>query len=220
MVGARLNKLSFNFIPEDIGRIGSDDDHIYITIPDQIEILIDGKNLLDDYGFGFGMFPLDFFSQDKHFFDGKLQVGVCGCSCYGCCDLHVDVNSTNDMVVWSTGPYVNRTEYIFDKNEYTETINKFTEKYVNSESYSKISEIISNELRNTEIETGYVYSMFRFYWYGKTIILCFETEEEETEENCYRRWNGETEKNYHIDWNGNIENLIEEIIKFKREIYE
>jgi len=209
-----LNKLSFNFIPEDIGQIGSDDNYVLINIPDQIEILIDGKNQFD----GFGMYPMDFFSQDKHFFDGKLQVGVCGCSCYGCCDKHVDVNSTNDKVVWSTGPYVNRTEYIFDKNEYTEIINRFTEKYVNNESYSKIREIIMKEFNNTEIETGYVYSMFRFYWYGETIILCFEKDEEETEESYYIRWSGESEKNYHIDWHGNIEKLIEEINKFKKEI--
>jgi hypothetical protein len=164
------------------------------------------------------MYPLDFFSQGKHFFDGKLQVGVCGCSCYGCSDKHVDVNSTNDTVVWSAGPYVNRTEYIFDKDEYTKIINRYTEKYVNNELYSKAREIILNELKDTEIEKGYAYSMFRFYLYGETIILCFEKDEEETEESYYRKWSGETKKNYHIDWHGNIEKLIEEINKFKKEI--
>ena len=209
-----MNKLSFNFIPEDIGQIGSDDNYVLINIPDQIEILIDGQNQ-----FGrFGMFPLDFFSQDKHFFDGKLQVGVCGCSCYGCCDKHVDVSSTNDTVVWSTGPYVNRTEYVFDKDEYTEIINRFIEKYVNNESYTKIREIIMKEFNNTEIEPGYIYNMFRLYDYGTEIIICFEKDLEETEESYYSRWNGETEKNYYIRWNNNIEKLIEEINKFKKAI--
>jgi len=164
------------------------------------------------------MYPKDFFSQDKHFFDGKLQVGVCGCSAYGCGDTYVDVNSTDDTVVWLTGPYVNRTEYIFDKQEYTEIINRYTEKYVNSESYSRVKEIILKELKNTEIEPGYVYNMFRFYWYGDEIILCFELDVEETEESYYSKWSGETEKNYNIRWNGNIEKLIEEIIKFKKSI--
>ena len=204
-----MNKISFKFIQEDFC------EDLGIIIADQIEILIDGKNQLNDQGFG--MFPSDFFSQDKHFFKGKLQVGICGCSCYVCGDTHVDVNSTNNTVVWSTGPYVDRTEYIFDKNEYTDIINKFTEKYVNKEYYSKINEIILKELKNTEIETDYVYNMFRLYEHESTIILCFEKDEEETEENCYRRWNGETEKNYYIRWNGNIETLIKEIKEFKKE---
>jgi len=205
-----MNKLSFEFIENHL-----DYDRGF-SIPDQIVALIDGKEQLLD--FGFGMFPSDFFSQDKHFFKGKLQVGICGCSCYVCCDQHVDVNSTNDTVVWSTGPYVNRTEYTFDKNEYTKIINRFTEKYLDKETYSKINEIILKELENTEIEPGYVYNMFRFYEYGTTIIICFEKKEiEDTEEKYYSRWNGETEKKYHIEWNGNIENLIKEINEFKKE---
>jgi len=203
-----MNKLSFEFIKEHFAEDRG------FTIPDQIVALIDGKNLLLD--FGYGMFPSDFFSQDKHFFNGKLQVGICGCSCYVCCDQHIDVNSTNDTVVWSTGPYVNRTEYIFDKNEYTEIINRFTEKYLDKETYSKINEIILKELKNKEIETGYVYNMFRLYEYGTTIIICFETKEiEDTEKNYYSRWNGETEKNHYIEWDGNIENLIKEINEIK-----
>jgi hypothetical protein len=207
-----MNKLSFEFIKEHL-----DEDRGF-TIPDQIVILIDGKNLLLD--FGYGMFPSDFFSQDKHFFDGKLQVGICGCLCYQCCDTHVDVNSTNKTVVWSTGPYVNRTEYTFDKDKYTEIINRFIDKYLDKESYSKTNEIILKELENTEIEKGFVYNMFRFYNYGTTIIICFETEKGEVaEEIYYSRWNGETEKNYYIDWNGNIETLINEINEFKKELF-
>jgi len=87
-----MNKLSFEFIEEHL-----DEDRGF-DIPDQIVALIDGKNQLLD--FGYGMFPSDFFSQDKHFFAGKLQIGICGCSCYVCCDQHVDVNSTNNTVVW------------------------------------------------------------------------------------------------------------------------
>jgi len=199
-----MNKLSFEFIKEHFVEDRG------FTIPDQIVALIDRKNQLLD--FGYGMFPSDFFSQDKHFFNGKLQVGICGCSCYGCCDQHIDVNSTNDTVVWSTGPYVNRIEFTFDKNEYTEIINRFTEKYLDKETYSKINEIILKELENKEIETGYVYNMFRLYEYGTTIIICFETKKiEDSEENYYSRWNGETEKNCYIDWNGNFETLIKEI---------
>jgi len=199
-----MNKLSFEFIKEHFAEDRG------FTIPDQIVALIDGKNQLLD--FGYGMFPSDFFSQGKHFFEGKLQVEICGCSCYVCCDQHIDVNSTNDTVVWSTGPYVNRTEFTFDKNEYTEIINRFTEKYLDKEIYSKINEIILKELENKEIETGYVYNMFRLYEYGTTIIICFETKKiEDTEENYYSRWNGETEKNCYIDWNGNFETLIKEI---------
>jgi len=116
-----MNKLSFEFIKEHFAEDRG------FSIPDQIVALIDGKEQLLD--FGYGMFPSDFFSQDKHFFNGKLQIGICGCSCYVCCDQHVDVNSTNDAVVWSTGPYVDRTQYTFDRNEYTETINRFTDIY-------------------------------------------------------------------------------------------
>jgi len=86
-----MNKLSFEFIKEHFAEDRG------FTIPDQIVALIDGKNQLLD--FGYGMIPSDFFSQDKHFFAGKLQVGICGCSCYVCCDQHVDVNSTNNTVV-------------------------------------------------------------------------------------------------------------------------
>ena len=207
-----MNKLSFEFIKEHFAEDRG------FTIPDQIVALIDGKNLLLD--FGYGMFPSDFFSQGKHFFEGKLQVEICGCSCYVCCDQHIDVNSTNDTVVWSTGPYVNRTEFTFDKNEYTEIINRFTEKYLDKEIYSKINEIILKELENKEIETGYVYNMFRLYEYGTTIIICFETKKiEDTEENYYSRWNGETEKNCYIDRNGNFETLIKEINEIKFRIY-
>jgi len=205
-----MNKISFEFIKEHFAEDRG------FTIPDQIVILIDGKDILLD--FGYGMFPSDFFSQDKHFFEGKLQVGVCGCSCYECCDTHVDVDSTNDTVVWLTGPYVDRTQYTFDRNEYTEIINRFTDIYLDKKSYSKINEIILKELENTETETNYVYYMFRLYNYGTTIIIYFKTEEiEDTEEKYYRKWNEETEKKYYIGWDGNIETLIKEINEFKKE---
>ena len=81
---------------------------------------------------------------------------------------------------------------------------------------SKINEIILKELENKEIETGYVYNMFRLYEYGTTIIICFETKKiEDSEENYYSRWNGETEKNCYIEWDGNIKNLIKEINEIK-----
>ena len=208
-----MNKISFKLIKEHF------EEHFYdnsgITIADQIAILIDGKNLFPEHKFG--MFPSDFFSQDKHFFDGKLQVGICGCSCYECGDKHIDVNSTNDTVVWSTGPYVNRTEYIFNKNEYTEIINKSIEKYVDKELYSKINEIILKELKNAVTKTGFVYSMFRLYNYGTTIIIYFKTnDEEDNEEKYYKRWNDETEEIFYIRWNGNIEILIKEINEIKK----
>ena len=202
-----MNKLSFKFIAEHIEKIGEEEDgDVCITIPDQIEILIDGKNQFEK----FGMFPLDFFSQDKHFYEGELQIGICGCSCYRDHDRFVDVNTIDDMVVWTTQVWAGRSKgyiegnkYFFDKNEYTEILKQFSQIYLPHDYYMKITDIILKELENQETITGYVYNMFMLYEYGNIIILYFKKDK--------------TEEKYYIDWKENYETLIEEINKFKKD---
>jgi hypothetical protein len=204
-----VNKLSFKFIPEHIEKIGEEEgEDARISINDQIEIVIDGKNQFADEGFG--MYPLDFFSQDKHFFNGELQIGICGCSCYQCGDTYVNVNSTNDKVkkkkkIWSkeNRTYIDGNKYFFDKNGYCKIIKQFSNKYVSGELYSKAKKIVMEKVNNMETKNGYIYSMFRFYEYGDYIILYFLKEEKE--------------EKYYIEWNRNTETLINEINKFKNE---
>jgi hypothetical protein len=204
-----MNKISFEFIPEHEVVIGKEEEEaLYATITDQIEILIDGKNVFADDGFG--MFPSDFFSQDKHFYEGELQVGICGCTCYQCHDTYVNVNSTNDMVVWTTKvwskkdrSYISGNKYFFEKKEYKEKINVLSKKYVSTEIYTKINEIIKNVLYNKETNEGYVYNMFCIYEYGDTIILYFIKEN--------------MEKKYYIGYKNNYNILIENLNKFKEE---
>jgi hypothetical protein len=195
----KINRLSFVFIPEHIEKIGEEQgEDICISLSDQIEILIDENN---PFGKRFGMFPLDFFSQDNHFFEGELQVGICGCSCYQCGDTFVNVSSNDDLIIWS---YKDDIKYVFDKNKYTREINVFTKSYVPEELYLKVNTVILKELSNTITKEGYSYNMFRFYEYGYSIIIYFQK--------------GTMEQKYYIYWRYDISILLEKIRVIKKEI--
>jgi len=81
-----MNKISFQYVPKHLSSLGKEGS---IMIPDQTRIIIDGNDYFDDC---YGMYPEDFFSQNKHFFRGELQVGICGCSAYGCADEFMEEN--------------------------------------------------------------------------------------------------------------------------------
>jgi len=171
-----MNKLDFKFIAEHdrIIEISPDEEGSY-SIPDQIVVLVDGKEILDDYC---GMYPSDFFSQNIHFFKGNLQIGICGCSAYGDSDEYAKVDSNDDIVFWKTD---NGKKYLFDKKEYTEIIDLFTKKYGENELFSTVNDILTKEYNNKILATGILYKTFRFYWYGHDIILFFEKYGEEKE---------------------------------------
>ena len=192
-----MNKISFKYIKEHIENFSTDPGKIReVVIFDQIKIIIDDKYLLDEVLCG--MFPLDFFSQNKHFFSGKLQIGICGCSCYECGDIFIDVKSDKDRVIW-----YNEKEYIFDKNEYEEEINNFKTKLGIKEPYEKVKEIIQQEFLNRIDKMGYEYYDFMIYNYCGCIILYFIKED--------------IENKYYIRWNNDFDILKKNIELFKME---
>ena len=193
-----MNKISFEYVLEHDRFLKIEDGESFShSIPDQIKVLIDGKDLLD---VGYGMFPSDFFSQNKHFYNGELQVGICGCSCYMCGDEFVNVESIDDIVIWIDA---NGNKYTFDKNEYIIEINNGIKNYRNEELFLKIEEIISNELKNIETENGFAYNTFYIYEYGFYIVIYFKK--------------NKLEEKYYIEYRNNLDNIVNEINKLKEE---
>jgi hypothetical protein len=193
-----MNKIAFEYVPEHDRFLKIEDGESFShSIPDQIKVLIDGKDLLD---VGYGMFPSDFFSQNKHFYNGELQVGICGCSCYMCEDEFVNVESIGDIVIWTDA---NGNKYSFNKNEYMIEINNGIKKYRNEELFLKIDEIISNELKNIKTENGFAYNTFYIYEYGFYIVIYFEK--------------NKLEEKYYIEYRNNLDNIVNEINELKKE---
>jgi hypothetical protein len=192
-----MNKISFEYIPEHDRFFESGDGESFShSIPDQIKILIDGKVIFDE---GYGMFPSDFFSQNKHFYNGELQVGICGCSCYMCGDEFVNVESIDDIVIWTDA---NGNKFSFDKNEYMVEINNGIKNYRDEELYLKIEKIIFDELKNIKTENGFAYNTFYIYEYGFYIVIYFE--------------NNKLEEKFYIEYKNNLDNIVNEINELKK----
>jgi len=168
-----MNKISFQYVSEQLYSFGEniiDGEEALIMRPPQVRILIDENDYLGDL---YGMYPEDFFSQNKHFFKGELQTGICGCSCYGCHDHFVKVDTLDNTVVWIGEK---NTEYQFDKNEYTDAIEFYKKENNCGKIYEKANEIIMNKLNGKMIKNNFVYDTFVLYEYGNQIILYFSND--------------------------------------------
>jgi hypothetical protein len=193
-----MNNISFKFIArhDRFVKFAPDDEGSY-SIPDQIIVLIDGKKIL---GKCCGMFPLDFFSQNELFYKGNLQIGICGCSAYGCGDEFIRVNSTNDTVIWEDDDGKN---YLFDKKEYSKKIQASIKKYGVDDLYKKADDVILEEVNKKIFTAGITYKTFRFYDYGYDIILFFE--------------DNKIEKEFYIRWEKDVNALRKELSMLKED---
>jgi hypothetical protein len=193
-----MNKISFKFIArhDRFIKFSNGEEGSY-SIPDQVIVLIDGKEILDKCC---GMFPMDFFSQNILFYDGYLQIGICGCSAYGCHDEFIKVNSTDNTVSWEED---SGKKYLFDKKEYTRKIQVSEKKYRMNNLYKKANYVILKEVNKILFTADITYKTFRFYDYCYDIILFFE--------------DNKIEKELYLRWNKNVNTLRKELSMLKKD---
>jgi hypothetical protein len=193
-----MNKISFKYIArhDRFVKFTPGGEGSY-SIPDQIVVLIDGKEILYKCC---GMFPLDFFSQNMLFYEGNLQIGICGCSAYGCHDEFIKVNSNDDTVIWEED---SGEKYLFDKNKYTRKLQVAIRKYGVNNLYIKANDAILGEVSKNFFTADIIYKTFRFYDYGYDIILIFD--------------DNKIEKEFYLRWKKDVNTLRKELSMLKKD---
>lgn len=108
-------------------------------IIEEVRFMIDGIDLINNVGeendFHWGVDISDLLEQKLNFCEGRLLIGLCGCTCEGCDDIIATIATYNDIVYWDVhhevggGPIKMKHKYfVFNKEEYMRTLEKI-EKY-------------------------------------------------------------------------------------------
>jgi len=105
------------------------------VIIDEIRFMIDGIDLINNIGeendFHWGVDVSDLLEQKANFYEGKMLIGLCGCTCEGCDDIIATIATYDNKVYWDVhhevggGPIKMKHRYfIFEKEKYENIFEK------------------------------------------------------------------------------------------------
>jgi len=131
----KINEICFKIIPahqeEDMPQISE--------MWEQVRVFIDGEDIINkidfDDDFHWGVDSSFFLTQKNNYFGGKLLIGICGCTAEGCDDIIVDVDKSENYIIWKI--YHERNDdinavFVFDignyQNALIEAKSKITQK--------------------------------------------------------------------------------------------
>lgn len=104
----RISSLTFVFDHSS----SSNDDQVRVCVDDADLLLKSSKERL-------GIDPPEFFGQQALLVGGALRIGRCACGVIGCDDAWIDVNVSEDRVVWTSRA---GWTYAFDRARYTKAV--------------------------------------------------------------------------------------------------